>query len=66
MNAGERLMKVREFAERIGVSASTAKRKVAAGEVTVVNVGSQLRPRLRITERALTAYVQAHEIEGAA
>lgn len=59
-------MTVAEFADRIHVSRRTAARKVAAGEVEVVNVGSRLRPRLRVTDSALDAYLKSRRVRGSA
>lgn len=59
-------MTVAEFARRISVSPRTAARKVSAGEVDVINVGSRLRPRLRVTEAALVAYLESRRVRGSA
>jgi predicted site-specific integrase-resolvase len=64
MNAGERAMTLAEFGASIGVSATTAWRIFRAGQVTVVNVGSRARPRLRVTATAADAYLKLHEIQG--
>jgi hypothetical protein len=66
MKAGERAMTVAEFGRRISVSPRTAARKVTAGEVEVVNVGSRLRPRLRVTESALATYLESRRVRGSA
>jgi predicted site-specific integrase-resolvase len=59
-------MTLAEWGQSIGVSPTTAWRKVRAGEVTVVNVGSRARPRLRVTPAAASAYLRKHEITGRA
>jgi hypothetical protein len=63
--AGERLMTVTEFGDRIGVPRATAYRIVAAGQIDCTNVstGTQ-RPRIRISEAAYKRYIAAREIKG--
>jgi hypothetical protein len=62
--AEEQLMTVAEFGRRIGLPRATAYRRVAAGLVDVVNVGTARQARLRITEVALRKYVEANLIKG--
>jgi excisionase family DNA binding protein len=59
---GEQGMTVAEFGQRIRVSPTTAWRKVRDGEIAAVNVGSRKRPRLRITETALTQYLAERRV----
>lgn len=59
---GERLMKVGEFADRVGLPRSTAYGVIARREVDVTNVGSLKRPRLRISESALRRYIERRQI----
>lgn len=66
MNAGAKALTVAEWGEQLGISATSAWRKVRDGQVTVVNVGSPKRPRLRVTPEAHAAYVKRHEIKGRA
>lgn len=57
------LMTVKQFGERIGVSHATAKRKVRAGEVKVINIGSPDRLRFRITEADFERYVESKRVQ---
>jgi len=57
-------MTVAEFAARLKIGVTAAKTKVANGEIDVINVGSILRPRLRITEAAYQRYIKSREIRG--
>lgn len=59
-------MTLKEWAALIRVSPTTAWRKVAAGEVAVVNVGTSKRPRLRVTDRAHEAYLNKNQVRGSA
>lgn len=59
-------MSVPDFGRRIGVSRASAYRIVAAGLVELTNVGTGARPRVRITEAALDAYLDRQRIAGVA
>lgn len=59
-------MSVENFGRRIGVSRASAYRIVAAGQVALTNVGTGSRPRVRITEAALDAYLKSRTIKGVA
>lgn len=59
-------MSVQDFGRRIKVSRASAYRIVAAGLVELTNVGTGDRPRLRITEAALSAYLERQRIGGMA
>lgn len=54
-------MTVAEFGRRIGVGRASAYRIVAARKVATTDVGTGRRPRLRISEKALEAYIARHE-----
>lgn len=49
----------KEVGELLGVSRQTVDRLIAAGEIASLNVGSELRPRKRITEDALDDFKKA-------
>jgi excisionase family DNA binding protein len=57
-----RYMTVAEFADRLGVGKTTATRWVAAGEVEVINVGSRLRPRLRVSEATFEEFEKRRKV----
>lgn len=54
--ARERLLRPREVADRLAVSATTIRRLVAAGEIDAVRVGGQLR----LDPAAVEEFVQRH------
>lgn len=62
--AGERLMTVIQFGERIGVPRSTAYGIVAAGLIDWTNISTGKKPRIRISEAAFQRYVAARERKG--
>lgn len=62
----EQAMTIAEFGRHIRVSTTTAWRKVRDGEVDAINVGSRLRPRLRVTESAVAAYLESRRVRGSA
>lgn len=55
-------MTVAEFAGRCRVGKSTASNWVAAGLVEVTNVGTRLRPRLRVSEAELEAFMKRRKV----
>lgn len=57
------VMTLAVWGRRIKVSATSAWRKMRAGEIEVVNVGSKARPQLRVTEEAHRKYLAAHRVE---
>jgi hypothetical protein len=59
----DRSMTLAEWGESIGIKPTSAWRKFRAGEVDAINVGSRLRPRLRVTPKAAEAYLEARERE---
>jgi len=57
-------MTVEDLAARLKICVTAAKTKVANGEIDVINVGTALRPRLRITEASYQRYIKSREIKG--
>ena len=55
-------MTLAEVGERLKVSERTVQRRVKAGEIEVINVGSRLRPRLRVTEEEYQRYLASRRI----
>lgn len=62
----ERLMKIGEVAEWLGVSPRTVYRAIARRQIVVTDVAVYGQPRLRIAESALAAYVARRQIKGRA
>jgi excisionase family DNA binding protein len=60
--SADRLMTLAEVADRLQVSIATVQRRVRAGEIAVLNVGSRLRPRLRVTEADYQRYLASRRI----
>jgi hypothetical protein len=54
------LMTVEQFGQRLGLSRTSAWRRVTSGQVAVVNVGSARRPQLRVSEAEYARYVASH------
>lgn len=52
------LMTVAEFGRRIGRSRVAAWRRVRDGEIEAINIGSALRPQLRISEAEYARYAE--------
>ena len=51
-----------EVGARLRVSAMTIRRRIAAGELEAVNVGTPQCPRWRVTEPALAAYLDSIQV----
>lgn len=56
------VMTLAEWGDRIQVSTTSAWRKMRAGEIDVINVGSNARPQLRVTEEAHRAYLKKRRV----
>lgn len=63
--AAPKLHTLAEAGELLGVSAMAVLRKVHAGEITTINVGSKNRVRLRIRDDDLLHYIEEHTVETA-
>jgi len=57
-------MTVEDFAKRISKGVSTARRIIARGEIDVHNIGSVLRPALRISEAAYQRWFKSCQVKG--
>lgn len=62
MAADDDVMTLAEWGGRIKVSVTSAWRKMRAGEIEVINVGSAARPQLRVTEAAHRAYLARRRV----
>lgn len=58
----ERLLRLYEVAELLGVSTVTAWRRVRAGELLAIDVGVRGRPQLRVRRSAVEDYIRSREI----
>jgi predicted site-specific integrase-resolvase len=56
------MMSVTEFGHRLGISPASAYRLVASGAVQIVDVGTGRRMRMRVTEEALTEFLQRRRV----
>lgn len=54
-----------EVADLLGVRRQTVTRWIGAGRLPAFDIGSPGRPRLRVTEAALRAYIDANQINAA-
>lgn len=50
-------MTLAEIGQRLRVSERTVQRRVRAGEIRAFNVGTQRRPKLRVSEDELQRYI---------
>ena len=55
-----KLMRVRDVADRLKVTAKTVYRKITGGELSVVRLGRSIR----ISEDALNEYLNGHKATG--
>ncbi len=56
------LLTLKEVGTRLGISHDSVQRLVTAGSLAVVDVSTGTRPRLRISESALAAFIAARTI----
>jgi len=52
------LLKMPQVAQVLGVSQRTAERMAADKRIPAINIGTVRRPRYRITDEALTAFLR--------
>jgi predicted site-specific integrase-resolvase len=60
--APDDVMTLAEWGRRVKLSPTSAWRRMRAGQIEVVNVGSRQRPQLRVTEEAHRKYLAAHRV----
>lgn len=56
------LLTLKEVGARLGISHDSVQRLVVAGGLPVVDVGAGSRPRLRVSESALAAWIAARTV----
>lgn len=57
MSTPKLLLTVEQAAAELQISKDALRRRIVAGEVQYVNVGTNRRPRIRVTPAALDAYI---------
>ncbi len=60
--AGSLLLTVEEAAEHLRISARTVERHIANGRITPTDVGTNKKPRLRISRAELVAFIKRQAI----
>lgn len=63
MAASTVLLTFEQVGERIQASHMTARRRAIEWGMTLINVGTQRRPRLRVAEDELARHLKAHGID---
>lgn len=60
--AEEPEMTVAQVAKRLGVGKATVQRRIKTGELAVINVGTALRKKLRVSETDYQRYLASRRI----